>query len=541
MAKPANNLDVYVSYTYHFELHCAKSWDDLSNQNIESEASTTRFASNGTLMINTRKDAHQTIDDVTFDCIGPSTTIGDAPSGLSELRMIVKEPGGFSFIEKIKARMDELKVTEVANAVFGLKIIFVGRDGENNREIKHLRMIPLCLVYMNGSFTQDGGYYQLDFICYDTLASTRPGPVGQHLNFAFTNKNMAFHANTIEEAFGELEKRLNENYTETYKKELNNNNGSKKLVYKIDFDSDLSGPVVGVVKNSFATDDLKSFSFAPTQSITTIIMDIIKRSPELCAKIGKTSEALKNPLHEGVFVPIITPKVYPKNDVVEIHFNVAIYKGGGNKFEFDYFFSDAGKNVDIQSYNVTFNNVAAVLATNTKSGADTGSNNSATLPLDQRYLNLIHEPVTQTSQKIRPVEKSDINKQKGDVAVPPTPSNQNGYSSLPYTAVAPIRLASNALADFAGSIEPAQTIVIRGHYQILELCISRPDEIDSTMLAAGGGVWAKINIFMPDEGSPNGKRQFFYTGYYNVYLVHNSFSAGAFTQTIHMIMNEGFS
>ena len=540
MATPANNLDIYVSYTYHFELHCTDDWDEIKNIAI-SNLSTTRFASAGTLMINTRTDAHQTIDNVSLECVAPASSVGDMPSGLTDLKFVVKEPGGFSFIEKIKKRMYELDISEIGQAIFGLKIIFVGRKENNDVDVKELQIIPLSLVYMAGNFSQDGGHYQLDFTCLTNMATVRPGPVGQHLNYAFINRNIVFSANTIEEAFAALEKNLNENYLQVYSKELSNSNGSKTLVYKIDFDSEIKGLIAGVAKESFAPDANKTFSFGPNQSITKALRDIIDRCPELAKKIGPTSKALKNELHNGVFVPIVTAGIYPKPKTVEVHFNISIYKGGGSKFEFDYFFSDPGKNVDIANYNLVFNNVSALLATNQTTGADTGSNFSGQLVFDQRYMNLIHEPVTQTKQKVRKIERSDIDKPSGNVAYHPISPNQDGHSSLPYTAVAPIRLSSNAFADFNATIEPEQIINIRGHYQILELCITSPDKIDNTKLSAGGGIWAKVNIFMLDEGSPTGKRQFFYTGYYQVTVIVSNFSEGKFTQTIRMVMNQGFT
>jgi hypothetical protein len=550
MAKPANDLDKYVTYTYHFELHCARNWDELKTRDgVISEAATTRYASNGTLLINTRKDAHQTIDEVNFDCISPSSSPGDAPTGLAELKMTVKEPGGFSFIEKLKTRMNELDITAISDAVFGLKIIFVGRSADNNIDLQHhLRTIPLCLINMSGNFTQEGGLYQLDFISLDSLASPRGGATGQQTNYAFTNKNMAFEANTVEEALAKLEFKLNENYKETYKHELHNDGNSKKIVYKIEFDPEISGAVTGVVKNSFAVDDTKKFSFHPRQSITTVIMDIIKRSPSLCIRIGKTSEYLKKPFHQGVFVPIITPKVYPKDNIVEVRFVISLYKGGPtNVFEFDYFFADAGRNVDIQNYNVNISMVTALLAVKTKNGADTGANFSAQVPVQDinRYRNLMHEPVTQKFLPYKAVERSDIGRKTGDVAHPPSTSHRGtqNYNAMPLDAVSPLRMASNALADWGGSIEPEQVINIRGHYQLLELCVSRPDEIDPTKMTAGGGVWAKVNIFMPDGPTTDAKprrRQFFYTGHYSVYVISNTFSSGVFTQQLRMIMNEGF-
>ena len=65
MAYPRNPLDVYVTYTYHFELHAASSWEKLQFlEDSDANDVTTRFEPNGTLLINTRKDAHQVIDDV---------------------------------------------------------------------------------------------------------------------------------------------------------------------------------------------------------------------------------------------------------------------------------------------------------------------------------------------------------------------------------------------------------------------------------------------------------------------------------------------
>jgi hypothetical protein len=55
MANPANPLDRYVSYTYHFELHAGTSWDQLKYlEQSDANLSTDRFSANGTLLINTK-------------------------------------------------------------------------------------------------------------------------------------------------------------------------------------------------------------------------------------------------------------------------------------------------------------------------------------------------------------------------------------------------------------------------------------------------------------------------------------------------------
>jgi hypothetical protein len=549
MAKPANPLDVYASYTYHFELHAAGSWDKIKENNNVSELSTTRFASAGTLLINTRKDAHQVIDDVNFQCIGPATSHGGASVGLTELKMMIKEPGGFSFIEKIKARMNELDMSQLSNICFGLKIIFVGRRPNNEVEIKHLRTIPLLLAEMSGNFTPEGGVYQLNFISYDTLAYAKAGP-GQQNNFANINTSMSFNATTVEGAMAMLEKKLNEDYNEIYEKKLINDGGAKKLVYKLTIHGEIRGDVVGVSNNSFATDASTSFSFRPQTPISECIQQIIMRSPSLCAKIGASLVAYKNPLHAGAFMPVISPKVYPRDRVVEVNFVVDLYKGyasNGYKIEFDYYFAEPGKNVDVETYNINFALVQALLFTKAKSGADIGSNSSASLQTQdpKRYLNLVHEPVTQTALPYRPPERNETNLKSGDTATPPTASKSDrvGHNALPASAVPSARLAADAKAEFQGAVDPEQTLKIRGHYALLDLCISHPDETEMTSLANGKGIFAKVNVYMLDgvdsAGIPQ-RRQFFYTGYYNVFVITNNFSGGLFTQQLTMLMTEGF-
>jgi hypothetical protein len=557
MAKPANELDKYVTYTYHFELHAARSWDELKNDDKESEARTSRFECNETLVINTRKDAHQVIEDVHFDVIGPIGTT-NTPIGVSDVKMTVKEPGGFSFIEKLKDKMDKLEATNLCNVVFGLKIIFVGRTADNEVEILPLRQIPLVLAGIDGSFSPEGGVYHLEFVCNDTMASTRLGPQGQHLNYAFIGKAISFKSKTIEDAFKALEKGLNDNYESIYNTELDNNKKAKKIVYKLEIDPKIKGELASTVKDNRAPDALMNFIFQPTESVTSVISKILNSCPDLCLKIAESSEALKRPLHKGMFMPVITAKVYPQATEVQVRFVVSIYEGGvlgKNTYEFDYFFAGAGKNIDVQTYNVKFTNVLALTATKQLAGAALHLNLDAQASTKEPlyYANSIHPNVTQDENK-RKVTRSEINQKPGDVALLPVPtaSSLQGFNTVPFLSLAAIRSAENAYADFGGAIEPEQIMTIRGHYKILESCISHPDKSETDSVATGGSIFAKVNIYMPDDRTfssskdknavfTNGKRKFFYDGYYNVYLVTNKFTGGVFTQELRMIMNEGFA
>lgn len=536
MAIPQNELDKYVTYTYHFELHMARSWDELKDLSVSSSA-TTPFYSANTLMINTRMDAHQVIDDVQFECIGPGANFSDVPMGMTDIKMTVKEPGGFSFIEKLHNRMRQLDISEISFAVFGLKVIFVGRttDIYAEPEVIHLPMIPMVMTWMSGQFLPEGGVYTIDFMSQYTLASPQTGKAG--VNYGYTNKQLGFDAKTVQEALSELEKRLNENYEETYKLKVDNSGGSKKMKWKIEPLGDLTGDVEGIVRSSFAKDDKKHFSFNPSQSITSMIMEIIMSSPDLNKKIAKTSEAMGNPLHEGAFMPVITPRVYQKDGEVEVIFSIGVYKGGGEKMEFDYFFADAGKNVDVQNYNVVITAVTAFLSENSKASTDAHVNMSAQVVNDPpRLANSLHEDKTQPALPYKPAEKFPLGRLSGDEATNPVASlsSNRGNNDQIFTSAPDYKASYMGVAKYSSAIEPEQVLNIRGHLKLLRLCLAGPDKVDPSHFQSGGGIWVKVNIYMPD-GFGN-RKKFFYQDYYTVYRITNTFSGGVFSQQLHMMM-----
>src|SRR5574343_1062 len=112
MSRPANPLDKFVTYTYHFELHADKSWDVIKLlEDSDANVYTHRNVPNGTMLINTRKDAHQVIDDVTFSYIGPSSNNLGLFVPASEIVMKVYEQNGAAFIEKVANLLDMNKAT----------------------------------------------------------------------------------------------------------------------------------------------------------------------------------------------------------------------------------------------------------------------------------------------------------------------------------------------------------------------------------------------------------------------------------------------
>lgn len=544
MASPPNPLDVFTSYIYHFELHAADSWDKLKDLSTKDEnKATTRFEPNGTLLINTRKDAHQHLDDVKYTAMAESSASTELLIPVGLVSMTVTEPGGFSFIEKLDVLRRNFQVTSVASdgLVFLLKIMFVGRRADNSVDTLTAKLIPMILrPEMTASFNEKGGQYNMSFTSAAGLATTDDPMSGAPMNFGFVKRNVSFKATTIEGAFKQLEKKLNAGYEEIFMKEGNAPQG-KPLTYKITWDPEIKGKVDGLYKSSLDPAEARQFVFNPTMQIGTFIHGILKTCSELQERIGASKAGLQKEFHPDIFIPVIQPRVIYHDDSIEVNFHVAVNKGGVQKaFVFDYYFSDAGKNVDVMSYDVKFVYVGAWIPTKIDTGHDWATNQSGTM---QTQNPKAYSENSVTSDTTRPtnyveVQRSTLSCQKNDPQYQPgsTYSDRTGHNSMPHYATPAIRMASDAIIDFQSAIATQQTFEIRGHLDILNASAYYPDGTHVGELFGGQNIWIKVNIYMLDDRAASGKRQFFYTNYYKLLSVENSFSSGQFKQHLTVTM-----
>ena len=136
MAIPVNPLDEFTTYAYHFELHCSPNTQELLDLTGASDEKTENNRPNKTLLINSRYDAHQTIDNVEFG-YGLPGTVGEGsvfvPTG--KLSFNVTEPGACYFLEKIQNCYKQHKINYSPGVLFALKLIFVGRTPDNQIKI----------------------------------------------------------------------------------------------------------------------------------------------------------------------------------------------------------------------------------------------------------------------------------------------------------------------------------------------------------------------------------------------------------------------
>jgi hypothetical protein len=548
MSIPANPLDKYASYVYHFELHAADSWDKLKDLSVKDEnAATTRFdpgGSKGTLLINTRKDAHQQIDEVKFHAMAEASASTELLIPISLVSMTVTEPGGFSFIEKLDNLRSDFHVRSVTSdgLIFLLKIIFVGRFIDNTIETVSAKLIPMVLrSEMTASFNEKGGVYNMMFTSTHGLAATDDPMSGAPMNFGYVKRAISFYANTVEEALKLLERKLTEGYEELYKFEGETDTG-KPITYKITYDPEIKGPLNSLNKATLDKSEPVFFTFNPQLQITSYVNEIFRCCSPLQEKIGASKAGLQKEGHPGVFIPLIQPRVIYHDDNVEINIHIAVNRGGmQDSYIFEYYFADPGKNVDIMSYDVKFMYVGAWLSTKINTGHDWTTNRSGKLPAADPKVygqNILPEGDKTVSTNYVPVQKSSVALQKNDIRfqASTTTSDRVGHNSMPYHTTPSIRLASDALMDFQTAIATQQQFEIRGNLDLLNGSAYYPDGGHIGKLYAGNNIWIKVNIYMPDSTSATGKRQFFYTNYYKLLSIENVFSNGQFKQHLTVIM-----
>lgn len=541
MATPANPLDVFVTYIAHYELHATNSFDLLKEvASVDANGTTTERFANGSLLINTRKDAHQHIDNIRFRYLGPSSDRTGAMTAIDDITLEVTEPNGTFFVEKIENLAAKFNCKNLTGGlVFGLKIFFVGRLADGSElTIPFTKIIPMHLTDMSASFSYKGGQYILTFVSAGTATAPSASRLQNGLArvAGYSNKNISFSANTVEEAIGLLEQKLNDNYKNVYDTDLENNSGAREVKYKINLDSSITGKLTLATTEDYTPSAKSQITFTPTVDIGTMVRNVVSSSKSVNEMVAESRLNVTKPMQAGVKLPTFQTMYYLQDGVVNIVYNVKMYEGGsGDTFEFDYFFSGPGKNVDILEFECKFPKMYNWMASSI-AGTNLNQNSDSTVPgKKQEYHaeNHVHPDTTRFELYNQPITKKAIDALKGDVAFLPATPNAESTGQVRHTweAVPAARLAFETYAKITGALEIQMTFTIRGHLDILEKLVTYPDGSE-TGFGVTAGIWIKVNIFNAD-GSP-----FFYTGYYRLMGVDNVFQGGQFTQLLTVMMSE---
>lgn len=548
MAIPANPLDKYTTYTYHFELYASSDWDellDVAGGPTASELSTTRRESNGPLLINTRKDAHTTIDHVNFSLLSTFNSITPLlPQG--DLSMVVTEPGGIFFAEKVRNHMIKYNVSESNSIIYGLKIIFVGRTPDNRVDvIADQPLIPLILFNMEAKFDIKGGVYSLIF---NNTGSVLSKPVNGRI-FQTTeimllagriNKNVSINASSVGEAIKQLEDKVNSFYEKIYSTEVDDGaleNGQRKarpIKYKFTYDPEVDGSLKLVDKGQL--------TFNPKASIPEILSKIFMSSPEVLEMLKESQKNVGKAFHPGVKIPIITPHYYPTADAINITYHVGVYKGDGkpnedNSFTFNYMFTGGGANVDVLDFEIKFQMLQNWLSQSSSYGVHVNTlldKSAIEDPEWKKYVatNVIHPDTTRNRLENLAIEKKKVWEAQNDGAFLPLDSKgeSRGLVGTAYGNAGSSRLAFNTIVQMNASTETELTFSIRGHLKMLQLFVIDPELASQPVGGYTKPLWIKVNIkdMFGDD--------FYYTGWYILSHVQNVFSDGRFTQQLTVMM-----
>lgn len=554
MAKnPTNPLDVFTTYTYHFHLIVAKSWDDLAKaENTSTNVTTspthgTEVKGTGALvLINTSKDAHQTIDDVNFGYIGPSANNKGhfIPDGKMSFKVF--EPNRIYFIEKIRNTMLRYNISDLSSLHWALKVYFVGRTPDNKVVTlpQHGVLIPMSFVEMEASFSNAGGEYNLSFVSASSFAGSNDEKAMSTVMLAgYCNQTISFSARTVREALASLEKELNDNYTETYKTILSNKSKARGIKYFIRvLDKDIDG-ALDINGSNKVGGGLVPMSFSPDQTITEWIFTILRSSDRLNKMVGESLEGIRKSGHPGVKILSIFPRFVGLETELHIIYDIHLYRGINQKnpLEFDFMFSSPGKNVDVMGFDIHLKTSLAWFSNNSSHSNEGLFNTSGmTAKKDSSQFALEDKKTANSQKKIEP--SYAIPAKGGDFALLPihTQAESSGmprYNSEEATANAKIMF--NSITQMHGAFDPMFNFTIRGHLNLLTAGIVYPDTTTGDQHDIPFGIksplWVKVNIKSPNDQQTS----FFYTGNYNVISIQNHFSAGKFIQTLNVMMMSG--
>lgn len=541
MANPRNFLDRFVSYTYHFELHAAASQstlDGISKGGVNR--ATPRNEPVDTLLINTRKDAHQNITSVVWTYLGPGVMSSSMLAPFDELHMTIEEPGSAFFYEKIQKIMLNNQTSNVTSLVFGLKILFVGRTADDVEEVvDELPMLRLMMSGFNANFTFKGGTYSLIFVNSGTAGIS---PVNGHSNsnYSYTHKAFSIQATRLREALGELEAALNANYREWFDNQTNKPN-VRQFEYEINAPNDMDGTFVTTNAVSTAAGSKYVMSFTQQMQIHDMIHKVVQHCPEIMERMKQSRTSFMQPKHPGAFIYTVVPRVIHEDNALMISYAVEKYEGepkdsqtSSNDYEFNFYFSGAGQNVDVLDFDMKLEQSITMFLAG-KAGSDHAANLSGKLPFvnPQHYSsNVVHSDVSLPREQFRENERANITElSPNDVApAPATPqASYQGYNSHPENTVATFKEAMDVISIFQAATGGAQkTLRIRGHLGLLNACWTGPRP-GQNAFGITSGLWVKVNIY--DE---NG-RQFFYRDFYWVSSIKNTFSGGQFIQELVLI------
>jgi hypothetical protein len=559
MSSPPNPLDNFSTYTYHFELFASSNYDDIAKveslvSNVATSSTTASQVagvSAPVLLINTRRDAHQMIDDVKFSYVGPSNNSQGfmVPDGLLTLKVF--EPNRVYFLQKLQNLMRDHNVSNLSGLHWALKIYFVGRTPENKIGLltgfESGVTIPIAFSELTSSFGPKGGEYNFTFVSQSSFACSADPQAQSFVMLAgYFNQNISIQAATVKEALRNLQTELNDKYKQMFQTELKSPN-MRPIEYIINVhDSVLDGSIDLVGGESYAPNSKVPMGFSRDKTIINWIFDILRSSTELNGYIGQSIQNIRKPGHEGVNFFSVYPVYRAGERGLQIIYHVLMYKGQGkdkNVHTFDFMFgTDKHVNVDVLGFDMHMNSAQAWFS-NTADSSTAGVTAIGGTPSSQKEAaKVYHEDRSQSSQNVQKGTSFLIPGGKAnDIQYVPavSKSDQNGQVKvISDKAAQNQKLMFNSIVQMHSAFDAQVAVTIRGNLNMLTAGIIKPyttiGDLQKIPFGIAAPTWVKVNV--KQRQGENQPSDFFYSGLYNLISIENHFVNGQFTQVLHVLM-----
>lgn len=619
MSRPANSLAAFRSYSYYHVLCMCDStdtadalatstdlsiWDHATPTNRVGEDDLGRYSPkciNGSgkyvVLINGSSNATYVITQAKWTTATAGQAVpGDRGNSLAvEGSMQISEPKGVAFLDQIVKCSIALGV-DASQVVYVLKTFFVGHlDDHSPTYANVISDIPPvnCIVYdVTGSFTNEGGIYEMNFVAVAHGASRLP-------QYSSVPSAITFTAGTsLQDTLQRLQDNVNGQYDSYFKGVLDEVAAARGISaseaaallrpvkYVIEVGDDYKDARYTVTdqptqyKNSTGCDSPAQLSFPQGVSIESAIRTIMQTSLQVKEEMAAVDKKYEYKIHttiqskpansggecttNSVFdytvyyrvERLLSPKSTDAFEVLarnktqtELSDDPDFAKIKNNIIEFDYIYT--GKNIDILEFDMKVNLGLAFLQI--ASQANTFKNQT-----------------DRAATKVTKASTEDVNKMthrfSGDpVQIPIFFGTTVKQPGLQNTQNATTTLDSAYTLAKHASIEMAEaTMRIVGNDQLLSMCnrstssrfvIEGSKRVfnEETQVEEPFNQWsntptfAKVNIKMPRNNddfslftgadankSADYAEDFWFDGYYYVYGIDHVFDQGDFSQTLQM-------
>ena len=584
MSNPANPLAIFRTYAYHFVLAVAEDTAAARNfiesnpfDSLPRTGRTTERVVNGQVapLINSKQDIDYVIDEFTMSNIlvpqggkAGGTGVGTHAMFNVESKMVITEPRGVDFLNDLREIHRQMG-RDPAGTTFILFIQWVGHtdDDPAQEQIVESMGIMLKLAFIEASFTEEGGKYDLTFIGVGN-GITRTPQVVKALDRA-TVKNATDR--TLGAAFRTLQDKTNKTYNDEYEKErtkLGRKPGGR-VQYAFDAGElkacTIDQKLALTTSEGNPKQERGSFNFGENVAIDTALYDM----SQFCSEILNYRE---NDVDKRFVVNVVStevsggdarrlaPQYGVREDVDYLYvYKLVLHKQAlttndireqarrndvqvaqdGNSIEFNYFFT--GLNTDILAFDLNMNMALAYIAT---------YNDSPNLG------------ETATATDNNPTDSSKVD----SMGTSQDPETIENTPWLPGQTVKTIKVRNKkspqsakqnraAMAKAAGLEMLEANMTITGNPSLLANL--NPDPINQMLtetprLASTPGSdvlkdwqklkgFVKVNIQSQVNGEDGGndaefrKRDFWYDGFYEILAVDSTFKGGSFTQDLMMM------